>query len=164
MVRVIMGVKGTGKTKQMIELINTAAKNEDGSVMMLPYEADAQGKDSAPMNRVPFLLAKEMFDTFTYAEGSAQAQRDNAIKDQYSKYTIPTENLYPNVMFSTEQVDRLAGLSTDIGDYVLTTYSTWMLNGGMDAGWDAYIEQLNKLGLEEYISILQEALDAFNAN
>lgn len=139
-------------------------KNEDGSVMMLPYEADAQGKDSAPMNRVPFLLAKEMFDTFTYAEGSAQAQRDNAIKDQYSKYTIPTENLYPNVMFSTEQVDRLAELSTDIGDYVLTTYSTWMLNGGMDAGWDAYIEQLDKLGLEEYVSILQEALDAFNAN
>ena len=67
-------------------------------------------------------------------------------------------------MFSTEQVGRLAELSTDIGDYVLTTYSTWMLNGGMDAGWDAYIEQLNKLGLEEYISILQEALDAFNAN
>ena len=82
------------------------------------------------MNRVPFLLAKEMFDTFTYAEGSAQAQRDNAIKDQYSKYTIPTENLYPNVMFSTEQVDRLAELSTDIGDYVLTTYSTTIV---MDA-------------------------------
>ncbi len=139
-------------------------KNEDGSVTMLPYEADAQGKDSAPMNRVPFLLTNEMFDTFTYAEGSAQAQRDNAIKDQYSKYTIPTKNLYPNVMFSTEQVDRLAELKTDIGDYVLTTYSTWMLNGGMEEGWDAYIEQLDKLGLEEYISLLQEALDAFNAN
>ena len=26
MVRVIMGVKGTGKTKQMIELINSAAQ------------------------------------------------------------------------------------------------------------------------------------------
>ena len=32
MVRVIMGVKGTGKTKQMIELINAAAQNESGSV------------------------------------------------------------------------------------------------------------------------------------
>ena len=30
MVRVIMGAKGTGKTKQMIEMINHAAENETG--------------------------------------------------------------------------------------------------------------------------------------
>ena len=33
MVRVIMGAKGTGKTKQMIDLINYAAENENGSVI-----------------------------------------------------------------------------------------------------------------------------------
>lgn len=33
MVRVIMGAKGSGKTKQMIELINYAAENETGSVI-----------------------------------------------------------------------------------------------------------------------------------
>ena len=38
MVRLIMGVKGSGKTKQLIELINTAAKNEPGSVVCI--EAD----------------------------------------------------------------------------------------------------------------------------
>ena len=37
MVRVIMGVKGTGKTKQMIELINAAAKNEAGSVVCIEH-------------------------------------------------------------------------------------------------------------------------------
>lgn len=37
MVRVIMGVKGTGKTKQMIELINEAAKSESGSVVCIEY-------------------------------------------------------------------------------------------------------------------------------
>ena len=35
MVRVIMGVKGTGKTKQMIELINEAAKTEAGNVVCI---------------------------------------------------------------------------------------------------------------------------------
>jgi len=35
MVRVIMGVKGTGKTKQMIDLINTAVKSENGSVVCI---------------------------------------------------------------------------------------------------------------------------------
>ena len=105
-----------------------------------------------------------MFEKFSYAEGSAQKQRDDAIKNQYDGYIIPTSNLYPNVIFSTEQTDRLAELSTDINDYINTTLSTWMLEGGIEEGWDAYIEQLNKLGLEEYISILQEALDTFNAN
>ena len=33
MVRVIMGAKGSGKTKQMVELINFAAENEIGSVV-----------------------------------------------------------------------------------------------------------------------------------
>lgn len=37
MVRVIMGVKGTGKTKQMIELINAAAKSETGSVVCIEH-------------------------------------------------------------------------------------------------------------------------------
>ena len=35
MVRVIMGAKGSGKTKQMVELINYAAENEIGSVVCL---------------------------------------------------------------------------------------------------------------------------------
>ena len=33
MVRVIMGAKGTGKTKQLIDMINHAADNEGGSVL-----------------------------------------------------------------------------------------------------------------------------------
>ncbi len=35
MVRVIMGVKGTGKTKQMIELINSAVNTENGHVVCM---------------------------------------------------------------------------------------------------------------------------------
>ena len=35
MVRLIMGVKGSGKTKQLIELINNAAKDEPGHVVWI---------------------------------------------------------------------------------------------------------------------------------
>lgn len=35
MVRVIMGVKGTGKTKKMIELINSAVHSENGNVVCI---------------------------------------------------------------------------------------------------------------------------------
>ena len=35
MVRLILGVKGSGKTKQLIEMINNAAKDEPGSVVCI---------------------------------------------------------------------------------------------------------------------------------
>ena len=40
MVRLIMGVKGSGKTKQLIELINAAAKDEAGTVVCIEPKRD----------------------------------------------------------------------------------------------------------------------------
>ncbi len=39
MVKVIMGVKGTGKTKQMINLINSAVSNEHGNVVAIAHDS-----------------------------------------------------------------------------------------------------------------------------
>ena len=39
MVKVIMGLKGTGKTKQMIDLINTAAGTEHGNVVAVAHNS-----------------------------------------------------------------------------------------------------------------------------
>lgn len=39
MVKVIMGLKGTGKTKQMIDLINTAVDTEHGNVVAIAHNA-----------------------------------------------------------------------------------------------------------------------------
>ena len=39
MVKVIMGLKGTGKTKQMIDLINTAVDNEHGNVVAIAHDS-----------------------------------------------------------------------------------------------------------------------------
>ena len=44
MVRVIMGAKGSGKTKQLIEMINRAASNENGIdslCKIIPSEPDS---------------------------------------------------------------------------------------------------------------------------
>ncbi len=37
MVKVIMGLKGTGKTKQMVDLINAAAGTENGNVVAIEH-------------------------------------------------------------------------------------------------------------------------------
>ena len=39
MVKVIMGPKGTGKTKQMIDLINTAVETDHGNVVAIAHDS-----------------------------------------------------------------------------------------------------------------------------
>jgi len=39
MVKIIMGLKGSGKTKQMIDLINNAVNNEHGNVVAIAHDS-----------------------------------------------------------------------------------------------------------------------------
>ncbi len=66
MVRVIMGVKGTGKTKQMIDLINSAVNTENGHVVCiekgnkLTYDIHSKIRlvDSTPYDLVNYDMMK----------------------------------------------------------------------------------------------------------
>ena len=42
------------------------------------------------------------------------------------------------------------------------TWASWIVNGGIDEQWDAYVDQLNQMGLERLMEIYQEALDVYN--
>ena len=67
MVRVIMGAKGSGKTKQMIELINYAAENEIGNVICIEAGAKLTFDIS---NRVRLIDSKEFAtNDFTFLKG-----------------------------------------------------------------------------------------------
>lgn len=139
-------------------------KNDDGTYTILAYPADGQGATSAPMNRVPLMITDEVASRLKYADGSGQAQRNNALEDVYKDYVIPFDNMYPKtILFTVEQTDRLAELKKDLSDCMKNTFSTWMLEGGIEEGWDDYVAQMHKLGVDEYIAILQDALDNFNA-
>ena len=134
-------------------------KNEDGTYSVLPYTADSQGAVS-PMNRIPLLISQDV--TVNFLQGSALAQLGKAYKEVYNDYTIKTENLFPKVVYTTEQTDRLAELKTDLSSCIKNTFANWMLSGGIEEGWDGYISEMNNLGVQEYIDILQQALDTFN--
>ena len=104
-----------------------------------------------------------MFDNFEYEEGSQNYARAKAYEEVYKDCVIPYANLYPSFVLTEKNLDRIAELNTDIVNHIDSTMSLWILNGGIDEGWDSYIEQLEALGLEEYLGLLQEELDAFNA-
>ncbi|MDO3409312.1 extracellular solute-binding protein [Saccharibacillus sp. CPCC 101409] len=64
---------------------------------------------------------------------------------------------YPNVMYSSEEFQELPTLTTDIDGYVSTMRAQWVSKGGIDEGWDAYLKQLDQMGLEQLMKIRTEA-------
>ena len=40
----------------------------------------------------------------------------------------------------------------------------WITNGMIDEEWDSYLEELQRLGLEEWVTIKQAAYDQFQSN
>ena len=66
MVKVIMGLKGSGKTKQMVDLINTAAGTEHGNVVAI---------ERSPKMTFDVHYKIRLVDSESYAIGSYEAMK-----------------------------------------------------------------------------------------
>lgn len=88
----------------------------------------------------------------------------NLIKFQNNEDLKPyqPEEIYPAVFYTEEELDKLEVLLVDIDAYVEKQQVKWIMEGGIEEGWDAYLAQLEKLKLPELIEIYQAALDRYN--
>lgn len=77
-----------------------------------------------------------------------------------------TEDAVPVFMLSGQDAQRYNQLIVDINEYVEQKYAEWVFNGGVEGEWDAYLTQLDRLGLQEVIEIqnryYQSYKDAMN--
>ena len=55
------------------------------------------------------------------------------------------------VAYTADELDQIGFLSPEVLNYVNQQYAHWVTEGGVDAEWDAYIEQLNKMGVNDLI-------------
>lgn len=74
------------------------------------------------------------------------------------------EENYPVFLFSAEDSEKIASYQTEIKSFIDEKYATWMMNGGIDDEWDAYLKQLDDMGLQKLLDIYQENLDRYNSN
>ena len=68
------------------------------------------------------------------------------------------------VKYTTEEAEALAGIQQDLIGYAETQYAHWVVDGGVEEEWDAYLEQLNKMQLETYIELQMQAYNAYMEN
>lgn len=77
------------------------------------------------------------------------------LKDMNSKY------VYPNVFMSIDDTNKVSQLDTDIKKYAEQMKASWILNGGIEEEWDKYLKNMDKYGLQEYLSIKQKYFDEY---
>lgn len=88
----------------------------------------------------------------------------NATLDYYAPYKPPVEMCYnTKTYYMPDEARRLSEINTDLNSYVrnaLAEFVTGVRDPNDDNAWNAYIGELNAMGVDEYISIVQARLDS----
>lgn len=80
-------------------------------------------------------------------------------EDAVNKDYITT--VFPVCNYTKDQTAQMANLTTNIYDYCKSQYAHWVVDGGIDAEWDAYLKQLDTMGLQDLMAIQNDAYAAY---
>jgi len=110
-------------------------------------------------NNLSFTIVKcnDMKNPSAEVEGS----RDWAIANTFAPYTAQyTYPKLPAVQLSEIETDRLSDLKADLSACVDSHIARWIVGeGDVEAEWDAYVEEMEEYGVQEYIELQQKKLD-----
>ncbi len=68
------------------------------------------------------------------------------------------------VFYTAEESETMGILQSDLRTYIERRTSEWIINGNVDAEWDAYLEEIKGVGLPQWLEINQAAYDRYMAN
>ena len=137
-------------------------KDADGNITFLDPPEGKTGDqwywEISPRDYGPKYVSPEFEAKIVLPEDSgdgAKLKEDEIMKEYVAKP-------YPMVNYTSEQAEEISALTVDIYKYVNETWANWIVNGGIEEQWEAYVDQLNQMGLERLMEIYQEALDVYN--
>ncbi|MBM7505892.1 ABC transporter substrate-binding protein [Agromyces aurantiacus] len=141
----------------------TLVENEDGVLEQakLPdgVNAGELRQEVAPGAGAPHVLTREHFETVVLPEPRA-LQRLQDLEEHYLPYAEPQN--YPSVFFSVDELQEIGSLEPDIKALVEQKRAQWITSGGIEDEWDAYVSQLETMGLDRLLEIWQTAYDRFS--
>lgn len=88
-------------------------------------------------------------------QGDGVKLAEDAINKDYIVETFPV------LSYTNDQLMEIPTLTTDIYEYVKAQYAHWVVDGGIEEEWDAYLAQLEAMGLSRLLEIQNEAYDAY---
>ncbi len=81
--------------------------------------------------------------------------------ENYAPYGIAVEDLIPPLFYSETVINEQSMLATNINTYVEESIARFIIGDlDVDSDWDSYLRELNVLGIDRYLQIVQETYDA----
>lgn len=141
------------------------ADNGDGTYEVL-VPSDGSSLDTSAWSWSMRDFGPKYMNPEFYDKVSLPADQGDGIKlaedEVNGKYVSSDKSVpFPVVKYTDEELSRLVSLGTDIYKYVEAQFAHWVVDGGIDAEWDAYLQQLDAMGLQELIEIQNTAYTAY---
>jgi putative aldouronate transport system substrate-binding protein len=119
-----------------------------------------KGPDGETGDAFRFTVSSEMgpgwaspeFEATVGGRGNSDTFLKRDASEFYSQWFVP-ESRYPIVKWTNEQAEQLSTLQTDINTYVDTALVDFVMNGGVEEGWQDYLDKLNRMGLSDLMAI-----------
>ncbi len=83
-----------------------------------------------------------------------------AYEHVYKDAVLPNDMVYVEGALGADDVSLTNQYRTDLTNYRKTVFADFITGRqDIDSGWDAYVKQMNKLGLEQFVELRQKAYD-----
>ncbi|MBS4205556.1 ABC transporter substrate-binding protein [Lederbergia citrea] len=105
----------------------------------------------------PLAILDEYYGTVTTKPDDA-AWRLNLMKEVMVPH-MKADNIYPRVFFSLEELKELSKIEADLIAYVHRKRAEWVKTGKAEEEWNAYLTELERLGLDKWLQIKQVGYD-----
>lgn len=114
-------------------------------------------------------IARQCFVTLTQQPGVCPKEIEVSLMDDNAIAAVEVwgqlgDGAYamPNVSLTSEESSRAAQILSDMDTLSQTTWYSILMGQADISTWDEYLEQMESMGVQEYISIYQTALDRYN--
>lgn len=112
------------------------------------YTDDVKTAD-VPCGYSPTLILNDYYKKETQSVGDIQ----NAEVQEFYKDYLEPPFYYFNVWMTAEEADEASVLFADIGEHYRTHLARWVVEGGIEEEWDAYLAGYEKYNLDKYMDI-----------
>jgi putative aldouronate transport system substrate-binding protein len=144
-------------------------ENEDGKMYLNFWESNQdlmnENSESVGFNNSWFcVLPKDLYaNNFFNADVEVKGTRAWGFENIYKNF-LPYENsVYIAGALDEDSSIMMDQYGTDINTYRKQTFANWITGSGdIDAEWEEYVETMNGLGLEEWLTYKQEAYDVLS--
>ena len=143
---------------------NVFEMKEDGTLQHLPIAEGVVPYELRMKTNLggPLAVLDSYYGTYTTMPDNAKLRLDT-ISELYSS-AMANDYDYPPIFFDIDTMDRITQIETDLKPYAESQKASWIMNGGAEQEWDAYITKLNEMNLQELLQLKQTGLDNYFAS